>query len=268
MAKIKCELIMPFPEKKRVKFTVNPLIEVISQLSFLTPYTADDGFNADNMASLHGSVKELFPLFDINKSVTVEYQAEAQTSTTHEEELFEFSNIDKSCKIILRRESVSIATPLYESWEEFKGNLDYFITNGLCQHLPKKALSRVGLRYRDVINRSALGLDGVPWSQLLNKSIAPLFYDDDIRNSLVGGNTTANIRLEDHPGMLLANYGLVTYNPTGEECYLIDSDFYIQGEFDYGAADEHLGVFNTKSRNFFQWAILERLYQALGPTEV
>lgn len=268
MALIKCELIMPFPEKKRVKFAVNPLIEVISQLSFLTPYTSDEGFSAENMSNLHESVKDRFPLFDINKTVTVEYQAETQASATHEEDLFEFSSIDKNWKITLRKESVSIATPTYECWGEFKANLDYFIHEGLLKHCSPKHLGRIGLRYRDVINRSELGLDGVPWNELLNRSIAPLFYDDDIRGNLLGGNTTANINLEDHPGVLLANYGLVTFNPTGEECYLIDSDFYIQGEFDYGAADEHLGIFNTKSRNFFQWAILERLYRALGPEEI
>lgn len=266
--KLSVYLVMPFPNKKRVKFDRNPLMEVVCQLTFLTPYAEQD-FTSDKIAELHDSVKRDFPLFDIQKSTIskVDLTAGATEVKREEEASYEFSTLDKEWKIILTKGFITVATPAYKNWEEFIGKLYGFIGNGLNNSFPQKKLKRVGLRYKDVINRSELGLADVPWGELLNDTVAVL-HRGKLLPYLVGENTHVILKLKDNPGLLSAHYGLVTHHPTGEICFLFDSDFYIQGEIDYGEARQHLDVFNVKSRNFFQWAILEKLFRALQPRDL
>jgi len=259
---------MPFPNTKRVRFKKNPLVEVACQFTFLSAYTDKDGFNAEFMSNVHELVKERFPLFNIGKKVSIEVKADQRSMDSSEIDVFEFSSLNQKEKIALFPDSVVLLTSDYQGWEEFKDLLFYFVTEGLNNKLPLKRLSRVGLRYKDIIQRSALGIPEVPWQELLNPTIANFEQDKELSACLIGVNSKASLELKDCGATLNANYGVVTHQESLEKCFLIDSDFFLEGDIGYDDARKSLDTFNLKSRNFFQWCIKERLFQALAPENI
>ncbi len=64
---------MPFPDKPRVKYDQNPLVEVVCQWVF-DKETCDvvRALDAGSAASIHEAVREKYPQFNISKKIQVE----------------------------------------------------------------------------------------------------------------------------------------------------------------------------------------------------
>lgn len=257
---------MPFEQKPRIKFNKNPLIEVICKFNFISPIDGMD--NTDLLVQLHDSIKKKLPLFKKAKSLTVELNTDNQTVGKSEGVVYEFSSLDESVQVMVESDSITCATSNYQSKEEF---FDYFLCvyNNLQRLYSVNLISKVGLRYKDVIQRSVLNdnLTDVGWHELIKEPLVAVFADEDLSASILGVQSGFTIKLDGigKNARMNANYGIVSHAETKEQCFLIDSDFYIDGVFDYDTAEKFLYNANAKARDFFQWCIKPRLYEALDP---
>jgi len=261
---------MPFPTTKRVKFHSNPLVEVVCQLNFLGKlYNSEEGFSKE-ASLLHDKLKTELPFFNKAKTVSVEIDSANQNVNKTEIDVFEFASDDQKYKLVISPDSLALVTTDYNGWEAFSKLLEFTLKN-LNDYPVTKTFKRVGLRYKDVIQRSQLDIDlSTSWSELLNDNITCLLRSDDIANQIKGIQTNFTMSLPDidKRSHMNANYGLVSHADTKEICFLIDSDFYVEGEINNDSSTEFLDAFNIKSRNFFQWCIKEQLYRNLKPEEI
>ncbi|PRO75187.1 hypothetical protein C6Y40_02400 [Alteromonas alba] len=257
---------MPFEPVSRVKFRKNPLVEVVCQLAFFS--TVDEIVNGQHLIKLHDLVKEELPLFKKAKSVSLHVNADTQTVSNIEKPVFEFSSLDESIKVVLEPDSLSCVTTAYESKEKFFGTLFkvYDALDKLDLLVPYK---RVGLRYRDVIQRSALGdaYINADWSRLLKEPLVAILQQQELVNNLLGSQSNFTLALESiHKNAKMnATYGIINSNQNNEKCFLIDSDFYIEGVIKNDSARKFLDDANIKARDFFRWCIKPELFDALNP---
>ena len=261
---------MPFELKPRVKFHKNQLIEVVCQLTYVSPILGMD--DSSRFVELHDKIKDRFPLFKKAKSVSLHVQTENQAVEKIEKPLYEFSSMDEQTKITVDSEGFSCVTTNYVSKEAFFDNMS-LIYNSLNElKFITVPFKRIGLRYKNIIQKSVLGEDIVKasWSDLLKNTLTSIFSENDFSDNVIGTQSNVVINLNDigENARMNANYGIVTHAQTGEECFIIDSDFYIEGVINYDTATQFLADANVKSRNFFQWCIHPRLYEALKPERI
>src|SRR5437016_5486281 len=167
-----------FPEAPRVIYRKKPSEEVICQLRFPAILRID----AEPPASFQERIREQYPNFRENPSsgfstmgIPADFARffEAEFPFTSGK-TYEFASPDRSWMVHLDRDSLAVTTRAYERWEGFKEHLHYPF-KALCEIYRPTFFARIGLRYKDVIRRSKLGLEGIPWSELLNPYIAAEF---------------------------------------------------------------------------------------------
>lgn len=261
---------MPFPDQPRVKYQQNPLVEVLCQWVFDDKTKAElSNLDAADAAQVHDAIKEKFPLFNIAKKVGIEVNAQQQSVQQHEDEQYEFRSLDNLNKVDLTKDGITLTTAVYSGWESFKGDFLYFIDLGLKPIIGDLGIQRIGLRYKDVIQRAVIGLENEPWTQLVNPYLSNLHHkDNEIAASIIGANSQILIQLPNNQGHLNVAYGLITNAQTSELCFLIDSDFFYEGLLNELSAREYMDRYNLKARNFFRWCISEQLHNALVPKGV
>ncbi len=121
-----------------------------------------------------------------------------------------------------------------------------------------------GLRYRDVIKRSKLGLDGVDWDDLLKPWLIGVYGSSAVKDDLESGAQQSLLKLPDGQSHVLINNGVAS-DDKGELCYVIDGDFYNDQRTDQANVIQRLDFLNRQSRHFFHWCIKGRLHDAMGP---
>ena len=176
-----------------------------------------------------------------------------------------FASPDETWSLVLTSDFIALSTTQYTRWEDFGARLDSAIET-FEQIYDPAPFSRVGLRYRDVIDRSKLSLDDVPWSALLRPSIAAELADEVFDESDVL-ELMRTVRMDVGDGLhLLLRHGLV---PRAEaataapRAYAIDADFYSEEESDAGRAREILTRANLQAGRLFRWCIEPKLEDAL-----
>jgi uncharacterized protein (TIGR04255 family) len=127
----------------------------------------------------------------------------------------------------------------------------------------------LGLRYRNVIDRQQLGLEGASWDALLSADlIGSLLVSEDLRDNVRRVQTEALISIgEVAGGFVTLRHGLVDQPQDGEgQTYVIDADFYSEEKEATRDVAATLDRFNRLAGRLFRWAISERLHQALRPS--
>lgn len=257
---------MLFPDQPRVIYEKNPLVEVICQLRFPPILSID----TETPASFQGRIRKEYPHYrkipafppNVPAEVTkiVESAAPGHIRGSHE-----FASLDKTWSVTLARDFVALKTTHYERWEEF------------CEHLssPFAALndvyqpaffSRIGLRYVDLIQPSKLGLNEKgSWHGLIKPHMAGEFLDHQIAGHIERAAREVSIRLEEEHSSVVIRHGIVFSKPDNEQCFIIDSDFFVESRTETANALECLARFNQHARNLFRWCIDDQLHEKLVP---
>lgn len=264
---------MPLKTYDRVTYDNNPLTEVLCEFKFdtATQGTFEELLSSTNTATIiHSSVRESFPQFGIGKNLHIQIDQASQKVREEEEPLYQFRSEDSNTLIELSKTSIVITTLNYENWKDFSDSLYYFIENGLLPILTplKLSMNRVGLRYKNIIQRKLLGFsEQETWTNLINPILSGCYGQSDISEDIIGGKSHLAINLPEPNEKLLINHALVKHSESGEICYLIDSDCIHEGAIDYGDTRELLDRHNDNARNFFQWAITKPLHKKLKPRQ-
>lgn len=260
---------MPFPDSDRVIYEHNPLEEVICQLRF--PTILEIG--VDEPAAFQKLIRSEYPLYrkeDPGADLPPELGAlisnfplsafpRPAERTTHK-----FLTADSKRSVSLTRDFVAVADSHYTRWEELRAEI-LRARRALEEVYEPAFYTRVGLRYRNVIDRDRLKLAGTSWEELLKPALAGPLGAGQIRTQVRETRSQVRIELDNvSGGTVMLRHGLVT-RAGQEPAYLIDADFFTQ---ERNSGDDTVGsldAFNRLGGNLLRWAITDRLHMALDP---
>lgn len=263
---------MTFPDAPRVVYKKNPLTKVICQLKFPPILKIDteipDKFQEkirDGFPEYREKGQIALPIFknaqiDIPADVLQAFKSTGNTN-------YEFASEDKVWTINLTRTFISLSTTKYEKREEFREHLNVPQQAFIDIYKPT-AFSRVGLRYIDIIKKSELKLDDVPWSELLKPHFLWLLGSSDVNENIRSFQATCEIELDDKISIARIIMGLVDGQESEEECLMIDTDFFTTKKTAITDVDSKLNYFHEQGSNLIQWLITEPLHKAMEPEKL
>src|SRR5438552_1142604 len=162
---------MPFPKSKRVLFQNNPLVEVVCQLRFppVLQITAEDPVRFQEQ------VRETYPLYrrDEGAEIPADFRqlvSQLRIPGLTDQTVHVFLTEDQQRFISLGKDSVAVTERSYHRWEQFGAEVERAL-NALAAVYNPAFITRIGLRYKDVVNRRKLGLNGANWDALICKPL-------------------------------------------------------------------------------------------------
>lgn len=260
---------MLFPDTEKVEYQKPALIEVICELRFPEVLKIE----SETPASFQDKVRVEYPLFErrsplalgipaeVLKDLPIELKIEGGPSSYH------FSSPDGLWTVALNNGSMSLSTRVYRRWSDFKAHLTLPFA-ALEEVYAPAFFSRIGLRYRNLIKPGDLSLGSCPWSDLVQPYVAGVLAVDNVRDAVQASGQQLLIRLPDDIGRVRINHGLLTQKDTGELCYAIDNDFFLEMRTEVTDAFEKLNSFKTIAATLFRWCITDRLHNAMRPTSI
>lgn len=257
-----------FSNESRCIYKNNQLGEVICQLRFPEILTIETNVPAQ----FQEAIRHQFPRY----SVRQEAPAPKLTGTPGNIRLenqpksnnYQFVSADGRWRVNLTSKFISLACSRYTTWEEFAAMLDKPLVAFIQTYRPA-FFERVGLRYLNFISRSALGLQGTPFRELIQPQYLGLLADEDVieanssRNSLdaelaIRGGCRAKIH---------AGPGLVKRNGQQDQeiKFVLDLDLYMAGNIPVNHSAGALQTLHGQADSIFRGAITDTLHDAMEP---
>lgn len=257
---------MPFPASRRVVYDKNPLAEVICQLKFPTVLLIEAELPATFQDKLRGD----YPVFEDGTRVGIPEVLPHEIARLLGPQfgfptprVYEFASSDALWKAHLNRDFVALSCFRYSMWDDFRARL-LRILECLDAIYGPSFYTRVGLRYRNIIDRGRLGLEGVPWGQLFQPHLAAEL-SSNMADSIVQNQHQLLINLPNEEGQVRVVHGLTGASP---QTYAIDSDFFTEQRVEKTDAARKLDAFNKYSGGLFRSLINDKLDGAMGPHAV
>ena len=222
-----------------------PLLDVTFQMTF--PQNLQ--ISSAPPVNFQGRVKNLFPNF----------------SLTQDKASYNFLSADQRCQLVLSPGSLAVVARHYEGWDTFQTHIR-LATNAVENEYPPPYLSRIGLRFRNIIRRSALGLTDKDWNQLLqNKWTGDLAWAE-VAGAMKATHSEVVMGLNGGDDLVCVRHGLVPIaQPVQEMGYLIDHDFFVNGQFAMTEIAGKLTEYHQAAQRFFKLWITDLLHQAMKP---
>jgi uncharacterized protein (TIGR04255 family) len=247
---------------KRVNYKNNPLIEVIYQLRFPQLLAIDDKPPSD----FQNRIIKNFPILEISSSIPL-FVGTSELKPVPAK-AYTFFSSDRHSKVSLTSSFISVSTDKYTRWEDFIAVLRNVIL-AFRKSLPEQQdrTTRMGLRYRNVIDRKAIGKANSKWDELINPQLLGLL------KAGVMPETTARsahclYTLDFGDVTSLFQHGLwAQAEATG---YFLDYDFYIEKEQALSLS-EVMRLANDLHKwvgPLFRWSITDNLHGALKPSKL
>jgi uncharacterized protein (TIGR04255 family) len=259
---------MPIPESQRVVYAQNPLDEVICQLKFPPILRVD----SELPAAFQEAIRQEYPLYSelrpvLQPGIPSEI-SKALNSLIGEKagKNFAFASADQNWQVTMGRDFVALTCRQYKTWTQFRDRLEFALERFIQIYSPS-FYSRIGLRYRDVIIRSLLGLTDLGWRDLLKPQIAGEF-DSELAPEIEDVTKVILVHLTEWQSKVNIQHGTARAKENNEECYFVDTDFFTEQRTERTDAFDILNYFNGQSGRLFRWCISERLHRAMQPTEM
>lgn len=261
---------------KRVVYENNPLAEVVCQIRFERLGDFGDAeraaLKAEFAAAGYSNYGEEVAVSFVQQVGPVG-STQAHLTKVH---VSSFISDDGFWRIGVCPEFVALTCVKYSSWHDFLPRLQVAVNAFISKH-PAIKPTRIGLRYKDLIEREQLGLEGVAWHEL----IRPFLLGPLSPNALAEGQTPADadvgtflsqtlLKLDDE-AMVLLQSSLLTAADGKRRAFLIDADFFNEG---VSVADivtkpdlmrARLEGLHANAGALFYRGITERLHNALHP---
>jgi uncharacterized protein (TIGR04255 family) len=261
-----------FPPADRVIYERNTLDEVICQLRFpqILRIEADEPVAFQERIRLEYPVLSSRSQFDIATVLSPELAKAVDEFPIplRQGRAYDFTSSDAKWKATLAGTFIALtaARGAYVRWDAFKTRLTPLVEAVNAIYQPP-FFNRLGLRYQNVIRRSALGLDGVPWRELIQSHVAGELASS-VPETAIEGMTAAVQFKFDSGAKVVVRHGLGQAEGTGEVVYVLDADFFTDERIEVTHAIERLEEFNREARRLLHWCITDRLHHAMGPGPV
>jgi uncharacterized protein (TIGR04255 family) len=259
-----------FSTKDRCHYRSNQIAEVICQLRF--PEILSIGTTAP--ATFQDAIRDEFPQFIRRQDLPApkitgmpgHLSLENQPGVIN----YQFSSADGAWRVNLTSRFISLTCNRYSSWEDFAKKLDKPLAAFIQIYKPAY-FERIGLRYLNFISRYELGLEGVPFSQLIAPCYLGPLMEEDVQEA---NSTRCNIdaelnirggcRLKVHAGP-----GFVKKNGKSDQevKFIFDQDLFMPGQVPVNLSAGALQTLHAQAWSIFRGAITDRLHNAMDPID-
>ncbi len=243
-----------FSNEERCEYGNNQLGEVICQLRF--PEILSIG--AKLPVDFQEAIRQAYPRYSsrmekVGEKGAVNYQ---------------FVSEDGVWRVNLTSKFISLACSKYRNWEDFAAHLDKPLAEFIHIYQPAY-FERVGLRYVNFISRKALGLEGVPFRELIQPRYLGVLADEQLIEAQTARCTVdadfairGGCRVKLHAGPGQVRRGNVT---DGEVKFIFDQDLFMPGKIAVNLSAAALGTIHAQAYPIFRDAITDRLHEAMEP---
>ncbi len=262
---------MQFKTHPRTIYQINPLVEVVCQIRFdrvLSILSKPPSEFQDNVAAQ-------YPKYSAQPAQIIHIGPPSLQSTQSEFPItHNFTSIDDALQISLNADSLSLTSKKYKTWETF--SQEFFKISKIFNSIyPPTAIQRLGLRYKDLIERESLGLAGVPWGELLAPPLIGPFSSNTLfeapltakEEGQIEHTTQTIFKLGFGQALLQATLLRSTDAPL-KRAFLIDTDFSLSSsEFPITSENitQYFDKLHESANSLFRSCLMERLHNALKP---
>lgn len=250
-----------YSRRSRVVYAKNPLVEVVAAVQF-----------PDVLALIQEPPSEFqkrfskdYPLSEIRQLIAALAvgPSEPQKPITQPGRTYFFSSLDKNWTVSVESKLLALTCRNYREWPEFRKRFKPLL-EAMIEMYGIGVISRLGLRYQDVIVRKALGLEGHSWNELLQPEVLRsfAFFTDEIEQS---PPMSASIELGIPPGKIKIALSTVISQETKDEGLLIDTDCFAEKNIpaDVDEILKQADDLHTYTGLVFDACISDTLHQAL-----
>lgn len=260
-----------FSHEPRCRYQAHPLAEVICQLRFPEILT----INANDPAEFQEAIRADFPVFTRRQDIPAPRLTGAPGNMTLQKQQpinnYQFASANGIWRINLTSKFISLTCAKYTGWEDFAAHLDKPLAAFIQTYKPAY-FERVGLRYLNFISRFDLGLEGVPFRELIAPCYLGPLAEEDVADSAVSRCTVecelalrGGCRAKLHAGPGLVRRG---GKEDKEIKFIFDQDLYMPGQLQLNLAVGALQTLHHQANSLFRGAITEKLHNAMEPTEI
>ena len=257
-----------FSTENRCIYRRNQLAEVICQLRFPEILT----IGANLPVQFQETIRDEYPQFQRRQENAApkitgapgHFSLENQPAVIN----YQFTSADGVWRVNLTSRFISLTCSRYTCWEDFAQKLDKPLAAFICLYKPAY-FERVGLRYLNFISRSALDLNGTPFSQLFEPCyLGPLALDSVNESAVTRCSVDTEMAIRGGCRLKLhAGPGLVKRNgqQDGEVKFIFDQDLYMPGQVPVNLSAGALQTLHSQAFAIFRGAITDTLHDALDP---
>lgn len=260
-----------FSNENRCVYQENPLAEVVCQLRFPEILTIETTLPDQ----FQEAIRAEFPRFSQRKEAPApkltgapgNLSVQNQPATVN----YQFSSADGVWRVNLTSKFISLACTKYTRWEEFAQKLDKPLAAFIQIYKPA-FFERIGLRYVNFLSRFQLGLEGVPFRELIAPCYLGILSEEDVNEAAasrcsVDADTAirggCRVKLHAGPGMVKRNG-----QADKEVKFIFDQDLYMPGQVPVNLSAGALQTLHAQAFSIFRGAITDKLHDAMEPTEV
>lgn len=269
---------MKIAASKRVVYEKNPLAEVICQLRFGRIGDFPDA-KTDALRTLYAELGYINSSEEHSFGFQQQFGPDGQSIhgplAMPNVRIHHCTTADGSWRVSFCPEFVALTCLKYSGWNEFLPRvLD--ITSKFVIDGTEIKVTRLGLRYRDVVEREPIGLEGVPWHELIQPfllgSAAPNALSDDqspVESDILSFLSQTQLRIDD--SLLLLQSSLMSSIDGQRQAFLIDADFFHEESLESDLISDsvllssRLEKLHVNAGGLFRRGITERLHHALRP---
>ncbi len=260
---------MPLPDSLKVLYRRSPLLEVTSQLVFPPILKID----AELPVEFQESVRKDFPFYEQRPPDNQPPKSGAGMMVTlgqgppTDAPSHVFDSIDRKWRIKLTRKSLSLVSQSYTRWEDFRRR-QAALADALAKIYSPAFYSHVCLRYRNMIRRESLQLQGVPWSALIESWVCGPLGQQDMAAGVESVFNKWLIKFPEKGVHVEATTGLADEQPSKLKVFIIETHTYTNEQTGVSDVLQRLDGINQYAGQFFRLCITERLHMALDPAPV
>lgn len=240
---------MPRKAASRVLYQKNPLIDVSCEFRFPTILR----IGSQSPAGFQDQVRKDFPAFGIAPGSRA----------------YNFTSDDQRWQIWLDKDVLRVVARTYDRWESFRSKIEAPF-HALCAEYAPPFFTRVGLRYRNLVRRSALGVSDEDWGALLNPQLVGQTTWPGLKGEIRGSRAEVLMRLSTGQDHLRILHGLVTPDDpgngqAGEVAYLIDHELFADGKTGIEDSLQKIEAFHHEAGQLFRGCVTDRLREVMVP---
>ena len=254
---------------QRVVFENNPLVEVVGQVSFNRTITLEDQLPVD----FQKQIKSKYPHFELLEPKRISLRISNVPEVVEEKAAkeYHFYSLDRKSRVSLTSTYIAYSTQSYKDWESFLPELESVLTIVKAIY-DIELITRVGLRYKNLIVKENLGLADKSWDSLISESVLGFFTTKDLftdafnYSELIGSTSVGRVKLDF--GELIFQSGFADKSMTnGKEGFYIDNDFFCQLNEPFEDLDlaREMEKLHANGFSTFRHCIKRDLFDALQP---
>lgn len=257
-----------FSHDDRCRYRQHQLAEVICQFRFPEILT----ISANPPVDFQEAIRDQFPQYSKRQEIPAPRLTgtPGNLAVQKQEPVInhQFVSRDGAWRINLTGRFISLSCSAYTCWEDFAAKLDKPLASFIQIYKPAY-FERVGLRYLNFISRFDLGLEGVPFRELIAPCYLGPLAEEDVAETGVSRNSVdaelslrGGCRLKVHAGP-----GLTKRNGQADKelKFVFDQDLYMPGQLQLNLAVGALQTLHHQADSIFRGAITQRLHDAMEP---